>query len=152
MKNPDILNTSFNHSSWFIKRNEEGIFKPYLSKKLALQYFASCGDFINDNNVLRYSGKERGSYRMNLTETEYFNQLLKEKTEAKAEAQKYVFNLKNELSEENKTAKKHFLFKNCIVYVQVWFNSDYVSIGVNFIDYIQANGGDTKKILSELLN
>jgi len=69
----DILNTSFNHSSWFLQRNEEGVFKPYLSKKLALQYFASCGDFFNDNSVLRYTGKERGSYRMNLAETEYFN-------------------------------------------------------------------------------
>lgn len=147
-----LLNTDFNHSNWFRQRNDEGDYKPYLTKKLALQYFASSGDFINDNGVLRYTGKERGNYKMNLSEIDYFAQLSEEKKAAEAEAQKYVFNLKNELSEENRSAKKHFIYKNCIVYVAVYFNSDYVSIGVSFIDYIQANGGDAKKILSELQN
>jgi hypothetical protein len=99
---------------------------------------------------LRYTGKEGGSYRMNLTEATYFKQLLKEVEEAKAEGKKHISDLKNEISDSNKHPKKYFLFKNCIVCVQVWSNSEYTSIDVSFIDYIQEHGGDMKQILAEL--
>ena len=147
----DVLNSDFRHSKWFTSLNRStNQYEPYLSKKLALQYFASCCDFINDNNVLRYTGKEGGSYRMNITEATYFKQLLKEVEEAKAEAKKYISDLKNEISESNKHPKKYFLFKNCILCVQVWSNSEYTSTDASFIDYIQEHGGDLKHILADL--
>lgn len=148
----EILNTLFKHPKWFVTRNKETEkYEPYTTKKEALQYFASSGDFYNDNGILRYSGKEKGSYRMNEEEIKYFSDLLKQKLEAKEEAQKYVENLKLLVSEENNKAEKNFIFKNCIVNVRVYFNSDYVWTNVNFIDYIKAHGGQTKEVLSQLL-
>jgi hypothetical protein len=147
----ETLNTLFRHKNWFNQLNKETQkYEPYTTKKESLQYFASCGDFYNDNGVLRYTGKEKGSYRMNQKESEYFAELLRQKEKAKEEAQKYVEELKILVSEENRTAKKIFLFKNCIIHVSVYFNSDYTSIGVNFIDYIKAHGGETKEILKRL--
>lgn len=147
----EILNTPFRHKNWFVSFNKETEkYEPYTTKKEALQYFASCGDFHNDNGVLRYSGKEKGSYRMNQKEIEYFNELLRQKEEAKQEAKKYIDTLKILTSEDKKAVEKNFLFKNCIVNIFVWFNSDYVSINVNFIDYIAAHGGETKETLKRL--
>lgn len=146
----EYIETPFKHPKWFVKTNDKGNLEPYLSKKLALQYFASSGDFYNDNGVLKYDGREGGSYRMTQQENEYFKNLLIEIKKAEDEAQKYIPILKSELSENNKAVKKHFIFKNMLVTAQVWFNSEYTSIHVSFIDYIEENGGDTKKILYEL--
>lgn len=148
----EILNTSFKHPKWFVQLNKETQkYEPYTTKKEALQYFASCGDFYNDNGVLRYSGKEKGSYKMNSEEIKYFADLLNQKAEAKEEAQKYVEGLKLLLSEENNKAEKNFIFKNCIVNVRVYLNSDYAWTGIDFIDYIKAHGGQTKEVLNKLL-
>ena len=147
----EILNTPFRHKNWFVKLNKETEkYEPYTTKKEALQYFASCGDFYNDNGVLRYAGKEKGSYRMNQKEIEYFNELLRQKEEAKQEAKKYIDTLKILVSEDNKKVEKNFLFKNCIVSITIYFGSDYVSTNVNFIDYIAAHGGETKELLKRL--
>ena len=147
----EILNTPFRHKNWFVKLNKETQkYEPYTTKKEALQYFASCGDFHNDNGVLRYSGKEKGSYRMNQKEIWYFNELLRQKEEAKQEAKKYIDTLKVLVSEDNKKVEKNFLFKNCIVSITIYFGSDYVSTHVNFIDYIAAHGGETKELLKRL--
>lgn len=147
----ETLNTPFKHSKWFITLNKETQkYEPYTTKKEALQYFVSSGDFYNDNGVLRYSGKEKGSYKMSQKESDYFTQLLKQKVEAKEEAKKHIEILKILVSEENKRIQKNFIFKNCIVSITVYFGSEYVHTGVSFIDYIEENGGDTKKILYEL--
>lgn len=147
----EILNTPFKHKNWFVSFNKETQkYEPYTTKKEALQYFASCGDFHNDNGVLRYSGKEKGSYRMNQKEIEYFTQLLIQKEEAKQEAKKYIDTLKVLVSEDKKKVEKNFLFKNCIVYVAVYFNSEYTTTQVNFRDYIAAHGGETKETLKKL--
>ena len=147
----EILNTPFRHKNWFVKLNKETQkYEPYTTKKEALQYFASCGDFHNDNGVLRYSGKEKGSYRMNQKEIEYFNQLLIQKEEAKQEAKKYIDTLKVLVSEDNKKVEKNFLFKNCIVYVAAYFNSEYTTTQVNFIDYAIMQEGDLKETLKRL--
>lgn len=147
----EILNTPFKHSKWFIKLNKESQqYEPYTTKKEALQYFASCGDFYNDSGVLRYLGKEKGSYRMNQTESNYFTQLLKQKEEAKQEAKKHIDILKILVSEENKRIEKTFLFKNCIVTIIIYFGSEYIHTGVHFIDYIKAHGGKTKEVLIKL--
>lgn len=151
MKTIDILNSPFKHKNWFVKLNKEtGNYEPYTTKKEALQHFASCGDFYNDKGVLRYSGREKGSYRMNQKEIEYFNELLRQKEEAKKEAEKYIDTLKILVSENNKKTEKNFLFKNCIVNVAAYFNSEYTTTQVNFIDYIKAHGGDTKETLKRL--
>ena len=102
----EILNTPFRHKNWFVKLNKETQkYEPYTTKKEALQYFASCGDFHNDNGVLRYSGKEKGSYRMNQKEIEYFNQLLIQKEEAKQQLRNRLYMLvdyyEGEQNEEN---------------------------------------------------
>ena len=111
----ETLNTPFRHKNWFVSFNKETEkYEPYTTKKEALQYFASCGDFINDNGVLRYTGREKGSYRMNQKEMEYFNELLRQKEEATQEAKKYIDTLKVLVSEDNKKVNKSFLFKNCI--------------------------------------
>lgn len=147
----EILNTPFRHKNWFVSFNKETEkYEPYTTKKEALQYFASSGDFYNDNGVLRYTGKEKGSYRMNQKEIEYFNELLRQKEEAKQEAQKYIDTLKVLVSEDNKKVNKSFLFKNCIVSITIYFGSDYVSTHVNFRDYIAAHGGETKETLKRL--
>ena len=147
----EILNTPFKHKNWFVKLNKETQkYEPYTTKKEALQYFASCGDFHNDNGVLRYTGKEKGCYRMNQKEIWYFNELLRQKEEAKQEAQKYIDTLKVLVSEDNKKAEKNFLFKNCIVTIRIYFGSDYVWTDVDFIDYIVAHGGETKELLKRL--
>ena len=147
----EALNTPFKHKNWFVKLNKETQkYEPYTTKKEALQYFASSGDFYNDNGVLRYSGKEKGSYRMNQKEIEYFNQLLIQKEEAKQEAKKYIDTIKILTSEDNKKVEKSFLFKNCIIYVAAYFNSEYTTTHVDFIDYIKAHGGETKETLKRL--
>lgn len=147
----EILNTPFRHKNWFVKLNKETEkYEPYTTKKEALQYYASCGDFINDNGVLRYTGREKGSYRMNQKEIEYFNELLRQKEEATQEAQKYIDTLKVLVSEDNKKVKKSFLFKNCIVSITIYFGSDYVWTHVDFRDYIAAHGGETKETLKRL--
>ena len=147
----ETLNTPFRHKNWFVNYNKETEkYEPYTTKKEALQYFASCGDFINDNGVLRYTGKEKGSYRMSLKEIEYFNELLRQKEEAKEEAKKHIDTLKILVSEDNKKVEKHFLFMNCIIYISIYFGSDYVSTHVSFIDYIAAHGGETKETLKRL--
>ena len=147
----EALNTPFKHKNWFVKLNKETQkYEPYTTKKEALQYFASSGDFYNDNGVLRYSGKEKGSYRMNQKEIEYFNQLLIQKEEAKQEAKKYIDTIKILTSEDNKKVEKSFLFKNCIIYVAAYFNSEYTTTHVDFIDYIKAHGGQTKETLKRL--
>lgn len=147
----EALNTPFKHKNWFVKLNKETQkYEPYTTKKEALQYFASSGDFHNDNGVLRYSGKEKGSYRMNQKEIEYFNQLLIQKEEAKQEAKKYIDTIKILTSEDNKKVEKSFLFKNCIIYVAAYFNSEYTTTHVDFIDYIKAHGGETKETLKRL--
>jgi hypothetical protein len=151
----EILNTPFKHANWFVKRNEEtNAYEPYLSKKIALQYFASCGDFINDKNILRYTGREKGSYRMNNSEAKYFTDLVKEKTEAKKEGEKHSLKLKTQLSATNKKAAEHFIYKNVLVSVVTYYNTEYKikseCINVSFLDYIREQGGDSKKILSDL--
>jgi hypothetical protein len=147
----EALNTPFKHKNWFVKLNKETQkYEPYTTKKEALQYFASSGDFYNDNGVLRYSGKEKGSYRMNQKEIEYFNQLLIQKEEAKQEAKKYIDTIKILTSEDNKKVEKSFLFKNCIIYVAAYFNSEYTTTHVDFIDYIKAHGVETKETLKRL--
>lgn len=147
----EILNTPFRHKNWFVSYNKETEkYEPYTTKKEALQYFASCGDFYNDNGVLRYTGKEKGSYRMNQKEIWYFNELLRQKEEAKQEAKKYIDTLKVLVSEDNKKVEKNFLFKNCIVSIAIYFGSDYVWTYVDFIDYIAAHGGETKELLKRL--
>jgi len=147
----EILNTPFRHKNWFVSFNKETEkYEPYTTKKEALQYFASCGDFYNDNGVLRYTGKEKGCYRMNQKETDYFNQLLIQKEEAKQEANKYIDTLKVLVSEDNKKVEKNFLFKNCIVNICIYFGSDYLWTHVDFIDYIKAHGGETKETLKRL--
>lgn len=147
----EILNTPFRHKNWFVSFNKETEkYEPYTTKKEALQYFASCGDFYNDNGVLRYTGREKGSYRMNQKEIEYFNELLRQKEEATQEAQKYIDTLKVLVSEDNKKVNKSFLFKNCIVSITIYFGSDYVWTHVCFIDYIAAHGGETKETLKRL--
>jgi len=46
MENQTFLTQTFKHKNWFVKENKEtGIYEPYLSNKLAIQYFAQCGDF-----------------------------------------------------------------------------------------------------------
>ena len=87
---------------------------------------------------------------MNQKEIEYFNELLRQKEEAKQEAKKYIDTLKILVSEDNKKVEKNFLFKNCIVSITIYFGSDYVSTNVNFIDYISAHGGETKELLKRL--
>ena len=147
----ETLNTPFRHKNWFVKYNKETEkYEPYTTKKEALQYFASCGDFINDNGVLRYTGREKGCYRMNPKEIWYFNELLRQKEEAKEEAKKHIDTLKILVSEYNKIVNKTFLFKNCIVSIRIYFGSDYVWIDVEFIDYIAAHGGETKETLKRL--
>jgi len=149
--NTEILDTLFRHKNWFVSLNKETEkYEPYLTKKLALQYFASCSDFINDNGVLRYTGREKGSYRMNQKEIQYFKELLIQEEEAKEEAKKHIETLKVLVSEENNKAEKNFLFKNCIVNIRIYFGSDYVWTNVNFIDYTIAAGGDSKEILNKL--
>ena len=149
--NTEILDTLFRHKNWFVSLNKETEkYEPYLTKKLALQYFASCSDFINDNGVLRYTGREKGSYRMNEKEIQYFKELLIQEEEAKEEAKKYIETLKILVSKENNKAEKNFLFKNCIVNIRIYFGSDYVWTNVNFIDYTIAAGGDSKEILNKL--
>jgi hypothetical protein len=147
----EILNTPFNHSKWFRKLNKETQnYEPYTTKKEALQYFASAGDFYNDNGVLRYSGREKGSYKMNLKEIDYFNQLLIQVYNAKEEAKKHIDTLKILLSDENKRIQKDFIYKNCIVTIIVYHNSESLTVGVSFIDYIIAHGGQTKETLKRL--
>jgi hypothetical protein len=147
----NIIETDFKHPNWFTQKNETtNVYGPYLSKKCALQYFASCGDFINDNDVLRYTGKEKGSYRMNKTEVEYFKSLNVQKSRAKKEAQKYVSELKKQISETNKRAIKHVIFENTLITLIVYFNSEYVSTNVSFLDYIREQGGDSKQLLADL--
>lgn len=147
----EALDTQFKHKNWFVKLNKEtNTYEPYLTKKLALQYFASCSDFINDNGVIRYTGREKGSYRMNQKENQYFDQLLIQKNEAIEEAKKHIESLKILVSKENNKAEKNFLFKNCIVNVRIYFGSDSAWYGVDFIDYIAAHGGQTKETLKRL--
>jgi hypothetical protein len=147
----ELLNTPFNHSKWFRQLNKETQkYEPYTTKKEALQYFVSSGDFYNDNGVLRFSGKEKGSYKMSQKESDYFTQLLKQKDEAKQEAKKHIEILKILASEENKKIDKNFIFKNCIVCVTIYFGSEYVHTGISFIDYIKAHGGETKELLKTL--
>ena len=150
-KNTEILDTLFRHKNWFVKLNKETeVYDPYLTKKEALQYFASSDDFINDNGVLRYTGREKGSHRMNQKESQYFKELLIQKEEAKEEAKKYIDTLKILVSKENNKAEKNFIFKNCIVNIRVYFGSEYVWTNVDFIDYAKAQEGDLKKTLNIL--
>ena len=147
----NIIETDFKHPTWFTQRNEiTNVCGPYLSKKCALQYFASCGDFINDNNVLRYTGKEKGSYRMNKTEVEYFKSLNVQKSRAKKEAQKYVVKLKKQLSETNKRVVKYVIFENTLITLTLYYGSEYVSTNVSFLDYTREQGGDSKQLLADL--
>ena len=81
-KGKHFLDKKFQHHSWF----KEGV-----TVKHALDYFAICGDFYLDkkpakkqssnlfdeviyDDILKYSGKERGSYRLTDEEKEYFLQ------------------------------------------------------------------------------
>ena len=66
-KKQEHLNTRFNHSSWFT----QGI-----SKKLALQYFASTNDFHFNGKRILYTGREGGTYSLNKIEAEYYQELL----------------------------------------------------------------------------
>ncbi len=77
-----FLERKFQHHSWF----KEGVTIGY-----ALDYFAKCGDFYLDkkpskkqssnlfdetqyDDILRYAGKEKGSYKLSADEKEYFLQ------------------------------------------------------------------------------
>jgi hypothetical protein len=73
-----------------------------------------------------------------------------QKEEAKQEAKKYIDTIKILTSEDNKKVEKSFLFKNCIIYVAAYFNSEYTTTHVDFIDYIKAHGGQTKETLKRL--
>ena len=74
------LDKKFKHRSWF---------KECVTVRYALDYFAKCGDFYLDkkpakkqsayllddiiyDDVLRYAGKEKGTYRLTEEEKNYF--------------------------------------------------------------------------------
>ena len=82
MKRKHFLDKKFQHHSWF----REGV-----TVKHALDYFAKCGDFyldtkpskkqssrlfddVNYDDILRYSGKEKGLYKLTEEEKQYFIQ------------------------------------------------------------------------------
>lgn len=86
------LDSLFIHHNWFRTKNEKtGGWKAYETKRNALKYFAYSGDFILDDkidikrnetinlfdklptkSILRYCGKERGSYNISDYEIRYF--------------------------------------------------------------------------------
>jgi len=63
----DYLDTKFYHKNWFING---------ISKKLALQYFASTGDFIFNGSRILYTGREGGTYNLSKKEQMYYENLL----------------------------------------------------------------------------
>ena len=61
------LDTLFKHKNWFTNYNEiTNKYEPYLSKRLALQYFASSEDFI-------YNGKTFALAKRNKEYSERYN-------------------------------------------------------------------------------
>jgi hypothetical protein len=118
-KPTNFLETKFCHKDWFI----HGI-----SKKLALQYFASTGDFQYNGSRIQYIGKEGGTYYLSKREQAYYEDLLKQVEDAKNYGLKFREN--HDFKENNKT---YFVFKNLIITIY----PDWKWVPVSFKEYLQ---------------
>jgi hypothetical protein len=118
----EILNTPFNHSEWF---KGSGI-----TKKLALQYFVSTGDFNYNGKRLRYTGKECGTYQLSKSECLYYEQLIARKEVVQANAEKKY----DEISKGEKLKKKiYYIDGDCLV--TLWEGCRWNT--VSFIEYLE---------------
>jgi hypothetical protein len=136
----NFLNQPFKHSSWFVKQNKEtGNYEPYLTNKLAIQYFASCGDFCLNGaeNAVIYTGREGGQFT-GKQKIDYFKELSlkvkKAKEKAKIEAKK--------LSKENNTL--NYIDNDMLVVIKYW-SEKYSLINVSFLEYTETQNPDFLK-------
>lgn len=117
----EILNSPFIHSEWFVGRG--------ITKKLALQYFASTGDFNYNGKRLRYTGREGGTYQLCKSECLYYEHLLAIMKEVKDKAEKKY----DEISKGEKLTKKiYYIDGDCLV--TLWEGCRWNT--VSFIEYL----------------
>lgn len=137
----NFLNETFKHPNWFVKRNEEtNKYEPYLTNKLAIQYFASSGDFhLNEKgNAVKYDGREGGQFT-GKQKIDYFLELRLEVEKSKEKAKGIA---KQRLSEENK--KLNYIENGMLIVMNFW-SKDYTMINVSFLEYTQHSNPDYLK-------
>ena len=161
----NFLNQPFRHSKWFVKENKEtGNYEPYLTNKLAIQYFSSCGDFCLNGaeNAVIYTGREGGQFTgreggqftgreggqfTGKQKVDYFKELSLKVKKAKTKAKE----ISKKLSEENNTL--NYIDNDMLVVIKYW-SENYSLINVSFLEYTETQNPDFLKsiVISEKPN
>ena len=145
----NFLNQPFRHSNWFVKENKEtGNYEPYLTNKLAIQYFSSCGDFCLNGaeNAVIFTGREGGQFT-GKQKVDYFKELSLKVKKAKTKAKE----ISKKLSEENNTL--NYIDNDMLVVIKYW-SENYSLINVSFLEYTKTQNPDFLKsiVISEKPN
>lgn len=136
----NFLNQPFKHPKWFTQLNKEtGAHEPYLTNKLAIQYFAAAGSFYLNQaqTAVKYDGKEGGQFT-GTQKIAYFKELslkVKQAEEKAAEAAKT-------LSKENNVLN---YIENEMLIVIKFYNDNCTLINVSFLEYIEKVSPDYLK-------
>lgn len=119
------LDSIFTHKDWFVNGD--------ISIRLALQYFAACGDFDFNGSRLRYNGRKGGVYNLSKIEQEYYSLLLEKKESALKRAEPIYKELlkKNEVIVLQESV--YYIDEDMLI--QLWYGMKYIT--VSFIEYLE---------------
>ena len=146
------IETLFKHKNWFVSYNEDtNKYEPYLSKKLALQYFASTGDYDYDGKRLKYKGREGGTYKLNKDESVYYEQLLNEIKEALDYSERYIEDMKSKAISNQKKVEQVIVYKNILVDITVYHDMNFVVKNTHFVEYLQKQSNNYLTELEKLI-
>ena len=147
------LDTLFKHKNWFTNYNEiTNKYEPYLSKRLALQYFASSEDFIYNGKTLKYKGKEGGVYKLTNYESKYFEELLEKIKIAKDVMHTHIEKIKIESNTKDLTIEKFIRLEDVILYIKANPKEDLIYNKINFLDYFKWQSEETFNNLQKIID